>query len=44
MRTLLDDLAKWGYLALMALATAAYVVCVAIPARIWRWIADRTWP
>ena len=44
MRMLLDDLTRWGYVALMALATAAYVVCVALPMRLWRWLANRTWP
>ena len=44
MRTLLDELAARGYVALMALATAAYVVCVALPMRLWRWLANRTWP
>ena len=47
-RTLLDELAARGYhvayLALMALATAAYVVCVALPMRLWRCLANRTWP
>ena len=43
-RTLLDDLWTWATLSVMALATAAYVVCVALPGRVWRWIADRTWP
>ena len=47
-RTLLDELAARGYhvayLALMALATAAYVVCVYAPGRAVRWLRDRTWP
>ena len=43
-RMLLDELAARGYVLLMALATAAYVVCVALPMRLWRWLANRTWP
>lgn len=47
MRTILDELLAWATLAatvvLMALATATYVVCVALPVRVWRWLADRTW-
>ena len=44
LRMLLDDLTRWGYVALMALATAAYVVCVYAPVRVVRWLRDRTWP
>lgn len=42
--TLLDELAARGYVLLMALATAAYVVCVYAPVRLVRWLRDRTWP